>query len=106
MTPTRRLTSNGPLERPRVLRSVFWYAEGGYLYDVIERAERQRCDLRPNQLLALSLAPGAPRLLSHKAAISVLNVCAKELVTSVGLRSLAPTHADYAGIFCRQSAGA
>jgi glycogen debranching enzyme len=37
--------------------------------------------------------------LSHDAAVSVVNVCAKELLTSFGLRSLAPTHADYQGKF-------
>jgi len=74
----------------------FWYAEGGYLYDVIDGPDGNDSSLRPNQLFALSLKP---TLLSHDAAVSVLNVCAKELLTSFGLRSLAPTHADYQGKF-------
>ncbi|MFN8596019.1 MAG: amylo-alpha-1,6-glucosidase [Anaerolineae bacterium] len=74
----------------------FWYADGGYLYDVIDGPDGNDASLRPNQLFALSLKP---TLLSHEAAVSVLNVCAKELVTSFGLRSLAPSHADYVGIF-------
>ena len=74
----------------------FWYADGGYLYDVIDGPDGNDASLRPNQLFALSLKP---TLLSHDAAVAVLNVCAKELVTSFGLRSLAPSHADYVGIF-------
>jgi glycogen debranching enzyme len=38
-------------------------------------------------------------LLSPAAAKSVVEVCAKQLLTSYGLRSLAPTHEDYEGIF-------
>ncbi|MBI5567566.1 MAG: glycogen debranching enzyme family protein [Chloroflexi bacterium] len=74
----------------------FWYAAGGYLYDVIDGPTGNDAALRPNQLFALSLRP---TLLSHAAAVSVVNVCAKELLTSFGLRSLAPTHADYQGKF-------
>ncbi|MBP7686554.1 MAG: glycogen debranching enzyme family protein [Thermoflexales bacterium] len=74
----------------------FWYAEGGYLYDVIDGPGGNDSALRPNQLFALSLKP---TLLSHDAAVSVINVCAKDLLTSFGLRSLAPTHADYQGQF-------
>ena len=74
----------------------FWYAEGGYLYDVIDGPDGSDSSLRPNQLFALSLKP---TLLSHDAAISVLNVCAQELVTSFGLRSLAPSEVDYQGQF-------
>jgi predicted glycogen debranching enzyme len=74
----------------------YWYAEGGYLYDVIDGPNGNDPSLRPNQLLALSLKP---TLLSHAAAVSVLNACAKELLTSYGLRSLAPSHEDYQGHF-------
>ena len=74
----------------------FWYAEGGYLYDVIDGPHGNDAALRPNQLLAVSLTP---TLLAPAAARSVLTVCARELVTSAGLRSLAPTHANYTGIF-------
>ena len=74
----------------------FWYAAGGYLYDVIDGPAGNDAALRPNQLFALSLTP---TLLPHDAAVSVINVCAKELLTSFGLRSLAPSHADYQGKF-------
>ena len=52
--------------------------------------------LRPNQLLALSLEPD---LLAPAAAKSAIDVCAKQLLTSYGMRSLAPSHEDYQGIF-------
>jgi len=73
---------------------AFWFAAGGYLYDVIdgpdgtlEASGRRRDDsLRPNQIFALSL-PHA--LLSGEKARQVLDRCAAELWTPVGLRSLA-----------------
>jgi predicted glycogen debranching enzyme len=74
----------------------FWYADGGYLYDVIDGPDGNDSSLRPNQLFALSLKP---TLLPHDAAVSVVKACAKELLTSFGLRSLAPSHADYQGTF-------
>jgi predicted glycogen debranching enzyme len=72
----------------------FWYADGGYLYDVIDGPGGNDRSLRPNQLFALSLKP---TLLPHDAAQSVVDVCARELLTSFGLRSLAPGHTDYIG---------
>ncbi len=72
----------------------YWYADGSYLYDVIDGPDGSDPSLRPNQLFALSLKP---TLLSHDAAKSVVDVCARALLTSFGLRSLAPNHPDYAG---------
>ena len=77
-------------------RQRYWYAEGGYLYDVIDGPSGNDASLRPNQLFALSLEPD---LLTPEAARSVIDVCAKQLLTSYGMRSLAPTHEDYQGIF-------
>jgi predicted glycogen debranching enzyme len=70
----------------------FWYAEGNYLYDVVdgERGDDSAC--RPNQLIAFSLRyPVLQRALWE----SVLNVVQKRLLTPYGLRSLAPEHPDY-----------
>ncbi|MBX3080526.1 MAG: glycogen debranching enzyme family protein [Anaerolineae bacterium] len=72
----------------------FWYAKGGYCYDVIDTLDGDDLSLRPNQLIALSLPN---MLLSEEKAKSVLDICARELVTSVGLRSLAPDHIDFIG---------
>jgi predicted glycogen debranching enzyme len=71
----------------------FWYAEGGYLYDVVD-AESGGNDpsFRPNQILALSL-PHA--VLEPARWQSVLRQIADRLATPFGLRSLAPGHPDY-----------
>jgi predicted glycogen debranching enzyme len=71
----------------------FWYEAGGYLYDVIEaESGGNDCALRPNQLLAISL--DYP-VLDQKYWSRVLEVVRAQLLTPVGLRSLAPGHPDY-----------
>ena len=77
-----------------VFPSAFWYHAGGYLYDVIDGDGGADASLRPNQILALSL--GTP-LLDGTRARSVIDVCARELLTPVGLRSLAPSDPGYLG---------
>jgi glycogen debranching enzyme len=78
------------------LRTRFWYAEGCYLYDVIDMPDGGRADasLRPNQILAVSLPHTA---LSGDAARAVVDTCARELWTPVGLRSLAVQDPAYVG---------
>jgi predicted glycogen debranching enzyme len=76
--------------------SRFWYAAGGYLYDVIDGPNGDDPSLRPNQLIACALDPP---LLSRNAARSVLGACARALVTSYGLRTLAPSDPRYVGIY-------
>jgi len=79
---------------------AFWFQAGGYLYDVIDGPEgdpdaagrRRDASLRPNQLFALSL-PYA--LVSGEKARRVLEICAAELWTPVGLRSLAARDPRY-----------
>ncbi|MBI2930651.1 MAG: glycogen debranching protein, partial [Planctomycetes bacterium] len=70
----------------------FWYAQGGHLYDVIDGETGDDASLRPNQLLALSLAHP---VLEPGRWEAVLNVVLRELLTPLGLRSLAQGHADY-----------
>ncbi len=78
----------------------FWYSEGGYLYDVLDTASGADASLRPNQLFAISLPHGPLADPGQKArARLVVDKCAEQLVTSYGLRSLAPTHPDYTGTF-------
>ncbi len=80
----------------------FWFEEGGYLYDVIDGPEgdlgpdRKRYDrsLRPNQIFAVSLPF---KLLSDTQAQAVVDVCARHLWTSYGLRSLAAEDPAYTG---------
>jgi predicted glycogen debranching enzyme len=70
----------------------FWYAEGGYLYDVIDGEQGNDPACRPNQLLALSL----PYPILHiDRWPAVLKVVTQRLLTPVGLRSLASGHPDY-----------
>jgi predicted glycogen debranching enzyme len=75
-------------------RNRFWYAEGGYLFDVIDGPAGDDPSLRPNQIFAVSLDPG---LLEPEHARAVVNVCARELWTPYGLRSLARSDPAYAG---------
>ncbi len=72
----------------------FWHS-GGYLYDVIDTPEKtDDASLRPNQLLAVALRED---LLDDPKARAVVDICARQLVTSNGLRSLAPDEPDYTG---------
>lgn len=70
----------------------FWYAAGGYLYDVIDGEQGADAACRPNQLLAFSLTHP---VLSEDRWKPVLEVVTERLLTPVGLRSLAPGHPDY-----------
>jgi predicted glycogen debranching enzyme len=70
---------------------VFWNAAKGCLYDVI-LPEGPDGRIRPNQLLALSLA--FP-LLTEARRLSVLRRVESELLTPVGLRTLAPSEPAY-----------
>jgi predicted glycogen debranching enzyme len=88
---------------------AFWHAEGRYLYDVIDtpqegspvehrnsRGKRADASLRPNQIFAVSLGTD---LLPMDRARDVVATCARHLLTPVGLRSLAPSDARYAGTY-------
>jgi predicted glycogen debranching enzyme len=77
-----------------VFAPAFWYESGGYLYDVIDGDGGADTSLRPNQIFALSLGG---KLLDDRRARSVLEVCTRELLTPVGLRSLARTDPRYVG---------
>jgi predicted glycogen debranching enzyme len=74
----------------------YWFAAGGYLYDVIDGPEGNDLSVRPNQLFALSL-PHSPVPLQQ--AKSVVEVVTRELLTPYGLRTLTPRHPDYQGRF-------
>jgi predicted glycogen debranching enzyme len=82
--------------RAREVRAAFnarfWYAEGGYLYDVVDGEHGDDPACRPNQLFAISLAHP---VLDEARWASVLAVVRERLVTPVGLRTLAPGHPDY-----------
>ena len=71
----------------------FWFAEGGYLFDVIDGSDGdgdRSC--RPNQLFALSLRHPVLRPDRWRAVLSVVE---RQLLTPFGLRSLAPGSPGY-----------
>jgi predicted glycogen debranching enzyme len=70
----------------RSFNERFWHEDGAYLYDVIDGPEGVDASLRPNQILAVSLTP---TLLEASRARAVVERCARELWTPMGLRSLA-----------------
>jgi predicted glycogen debranching enzyme len=77
----------------------FWNAERNCCFDVIDvpgAAKNGGKDvaLRPNQILAVSLPVSPLRKDQQK---SVVDICAQHLLTSHGLRSLAPGEPDYQG---------
>lgn len=75
----------------------FWCEERGHLYDVIDvdhESGRMDASLRPNQLFALG-ALGEP-LVSVDRAERALRLVERELLTPLGVRSLAPSDARYA----------
>jgi predicted glycogen debranching enzyme len=73
----------------------FWNAKRGCCYDVIDSPGiGNDASLRPNQVFAVSL-PVSP--LTPDRQKSVVDVCARHLLTSHGLRSLAPGEPGYTG---------
>ncbi len=73
----------------------FWNAERNSCFDVIDSPGiGNDAALRPNQIFAVSL-PVSP--LTPEQQKAVVEVCARHLLTSHGLRSLAPGEAGYAG---------
>jgi len=80
-------------EQTRTGFARFWNEAVGYCYDLIDGPENSPA-LRPNQLFAVSLAHSPLTLDQQKA---VVDSCARHLLTSLGLRSLAPHHPQYTG---------
>ena len=66
--------------------------DGEGLLDVLDGPDGNDSSIRPNQLLAVSL-PHSP--LDPAVRQRVVRVCGRELLTSHGLRSLAPSHAEF-----------
>ncbi|MBW4660441.1 MAG: amylo-alpha-1,6-glucosidase [Drouetiella hepatica Uher 2000/2452] len=72
----------------------FWNDDLGYCYDVLDSPTGDDAALRPNQIFAVSL-PESP--LTPAQQKGVVEVCGRSLLTSYGLRSLAPDHPQYQG---------
>jgi predicted glycogen debranching enzyme len=72
----------------------FWNESANYCFDVIDGPGASDSSLRPNQILAVSL-PECP--LTGDQQRAVVDTCARHLLTSFGLRSLAPGDPKYQG---------
>ncbi|HMJ89623.1 MAG TPA: amylo-alpha-1,6-glucosidase [Candidatus Acidoferrum sp.] len=70
----------------------FWFADGGYLYDVVDGEQGDDSACRPNQVFAFSLKHP---VLDDARWGSVLDIVRQRLLTPVGLRSLSREHKDY-----------
>jgi predicted glycogen debranching enzyme len=74
----------------------FWNPAAGYCYDVLDGPDGHEASLRPNQIFAVSL-PESPLAPNRQRA--VVDACARSLLTSYGLRSLAATESAYVGFY-------
>lgn len=72
----------------------FWFAKGGYLYDVIDTDKGDDPSLRPNQVIAMSLH--FP-VLEKKHWQPVVDTVESKLLTPLGLRTLDPEDKRYHG---------
>ncbi len=79
----------------------FWNAQRGYCFDVLDTPSGNDASLRPNQLFAISIctSAGYPALLTLDQQKQVLAICGQQLLTSHGLRSLAPSDPHYQGFY-------
>lgn len=83
-------------KRVRASFQRFWNDQAGYCYDVLDGPGGTDASLRPNQIFAVAL-PESP--LTPEQQRAVVDSCARQLLTSHGLRSLAPHHPDYHGLY-------
>jgi len=72
----------------------FWNADKGYCFDVLDTPTGNDTSLRPNQIFAVSLSESP---LTPSQQQQVVEICGRYLLTSYGLRSLAPGEAEYQG---------
>jgi predicted glycogen debranching enzyme len=70
----------------------FWNESRGYCYDVIDGPHGDDDALRPNQIFAVAL-PATPLAADRQR--RVVDACGRHLLTSYGLRTLAPGHPEY-----------
>jgi predicted glycogen debranching enzyme len=70
----------------------FWSASDGWCYDVLDGPNGNDSSLRPNQIFAVSLPATA---LTSERRRALVDACARHLLTSYGLRSLAPFDPRY-----------
>ncbi|CAN1211476.1 amylo-alpha-1,6-glucosidase [Tumidithrix helvetica PCC 7403] len=98
-------------EQARIGFQRFWNPSTGYCFDVLDSPDGDDATLRPNQIFAISLPMTSPPtpllqgegsmkpLLTPMQQRSVIDACARSLLTSYGLRSLPPDHPNYRGLY-------
>lgn len=74
---------------------IFWNDAQNCLFDYINQDEKN-ASIRPNQIFAVSLHH---QILDGEKAAAVVQTVERELLTPIGLRSLARSDADYKGIY-------
>lgn len=72
----------------------FWNADKGCCFDVLDTPTGNDTSLRPNQIFAVSLSESP---LTPSQQQQVVEICGRYLLTSYGLRSLAPGEVEYQG---------
>jgi glycogen debranching enzyme len=82
------------LQCQKSFRKRFWYAKGGYLYDVIDGPKGNDIALRPNQIIALSLRSSQLEEFQRQA---IFEKVTNYLLTPYGLRTLSPQDTAYCG---------
>jgi len=80
--------------RVRASFGRFWNSASNCCFDVLDGPAGNEAAIRPNQIFAVSL-PESP--LTPQQQTSVVEACARLLLTSFGLRSLGPYESAYAG---------
>jgi len=83
-------------DRVAVSFDRYWNVERGYCFDVLDGPGGSDPALRPNQLFAVSLHASP---LTSVRAKAVVDACSRELLTSHGLRTLAPSDPQYHGSY-------
>ncbi|MBI3668207.1 MAG: glycogen debranching enzyme family protein [Acidobacteria bacterium] len=81
-------------KRVRYSFQRFWNEAAGCCFDVLDGPKGNDAAVRPNQIFAVSL-PESP--LAPEQQRAVVDTCARHLLTSHGLRSLAPEDPQYRG---------
>jgi predicted glycogen debranching enzyme len=74
----------------------YWEPARGWCSDVLDGPDGDDASLRPNQLFAVAL-PASP--FDAARARAIVDVCAANLWTSMGLRTLAPSDPAYCGTY-------
>jgi predicted glycogen debranching enzyme len=74
----------------------FWNTDAGYCFDVLDGPGGHETALRPNQLFAVALGGD---LLDEPRRRAIVDTCGHALLTSHGLRSLAPSDPAYVGVY-------